>query len=170
MSSNTFKKTAILVGLFVILVVAGRLIYNPSDVDKNAEITPVVEDAQTVAPVTKTEPKQSVAPKATDESEETLAACTTRLRQETTAKKTEYEKGTMLVTFNTGMTYLQAKDMLATYGISVKNETSAKSSFQSRSLITGAFTPGEEFTKICLMRRDERVKFAGLNVIFNLHE
>ncbi|MDQ3014790.1 MAG: hypothetical protein M3Q73_02930 [bacterium] len=170
MSSNTFKKTAVLAGLFIVLIIGGRLIYKPSDADQKAEITPVVEDSQTVAPVAKTEPKQTIAPKAADESEETLASCTTRLRQETTAKKTEYEKGTMLVTFNTGMTYTQAKDMLATYGITVKNETSAKSSFQSRNLITGAFTPGEEFTKICLMRRDERVRFAGLNVIFNLHE
>ncbi len=56
------------------------------------------------------------------------------------------------------------------YGISIQNEANAQKSFSSRRLITGAFTPGEEFSKICLLRRDGRTAYAGLNLIFKLHE
>jgi hypothetical protein len=164
-------KTAVLVGLFIVLIIGGRFLNNSSE--KNIEIQTATTTNQKGMPQPESKSQaaqQKTVQKAPEESEETLAGCSTRLRQETTAAKREYEKGTLLVTFKSDITYTQAKDILATYGVSVQNEANAKSTFNSRHLITGAFTPGEEFTKVCLLKRDGRIAFAGLNLIFNLHQ
>ncbi|MBX4198386.1 hypothetical protein KW782_03570 [Candidatus Parcubacteria bacterium] len=166
MNKNRFNKTVYLGLLFIVLVVGGRYIFriprNSADMS-STEKTQTQSEAGTKAVSQSSEPTLQA-------KEDSISACSMALKQETLSKKTEYEKGTVLVTFKAGASYKQAKEILATYGISIQNETSSTESFNARRLITGAFTPGEEFTKICFLRADERIAYAGLNIIFNLHE
>ncbi len=171
MRGSIITKTAVLAAMFLGLILIGRFLITSPQRNNLSKSDVIIDEASTTksqadSPAIPTQHKTA----STDPSEESLASCASRLRQETAAKKREYEKGTLLVTFKTGLTYSQAKDILATYGISVQSEVSSKESFSSRRLITGAFAPGEEFTKICLLRRDERIAYVGLNIIFSLHE
>jgi hypothetical protein len=168
MRSNTFKKAASLGLLFIVLVIGGRFLFGDNKV-KVQDVTPEKSTSTSPSPQTPSS-RQTVTVAPGSNNDQTVSTCIAALRKETTAAKREYEKGSMLVTFKSGISFDEAKAILATYGVSIKSETSSKASFSSRQLITGAFTPGEEFSKICIVRQDERIKFAGLNVIFNLHE
>ena len=170
MRSSTVTKTALLVGLFIVIVAGGRMLYKPSrSSDLEINNAPVSNSTKGSSTSPKAVP-QSAAQKPAQDEDNSLSGCSTKLQQETTAAKRQYEKGTILVTFKSDVSYDDAKDILATYGIAVQSEASAQNTFKGRHLITGAFTPGEEFIKTCLLRRDGRIAYAGLNIIFTLHE
>jgi hypothetical protein len=167
MQGNSLRKALILGGLFIVLVCGGRMIFLlPKSTAESQELNtqPTPKPSPELKPQSVTSKPTSVA------SEESIASCAERLTQETTAAKKEYDKGTILVTFKSGLTYEEAKALLATYGIRVQSEASAQTTYENTRLITGALASGEEFTKICLIKRDQRIAYAGLNVIFNLHE
>jgi hypothetical protein len=165
MQSNTYTRFAILALGFIVLVVGGRylLTSNQTSVNQNSDVRPEVSQSSPPAEI------QSIAasPQAQDQS---ISTCIAALKKEITTSKKAYEKGTMLVTFKEDVAYTEAKEALATYGVTVKSTATAEASFSTRHLVTGTFTPGDEFSKICLVRMDDRVKYAGINPTFNLHE
>jgi hypothetical protein len=158
------NRTLLLVLGFIIVVLVGRYFlptYHGSASSENLQPSVSPQSISTNASVS-TSSNPTIDP--------SVSTCISTLTDETAKAHTEYEKGSLLVTFKDGPTYAEAKEIVAAYGISIKNDPSAKTSFDARRLIIGTFTPGEEFSKICLVRQDSHVKYAGLNVIFNLHE
>jgi hypothetical protein len=167
MRTMFFSKTFLLIILFIILVVGGRYAIfslHGRTTEEKVESTP--------AEVEKSEPetKQSATATTKPQSENSTTSCIADIAKEVKDTGTEYDKGSVLVSFKKGVAYVEAKEALSTYNIMVKNESQAKATYDTNRLITGAVTPGEEFSKICQARLDARVQYAGLNTIFKLHQ
>ncbi len=174
---NSFKKTlVILLGVFILIVLGGRFIFNntlpkddrikANDVfgTESATSTPSASSSSTF---TSQAAEQKVAPATTTPRAPT---CAETIQQDLKAKKQSFAKGQILVTFVPTKTYIEAKAVLSNYGLVVQNENDSQASYASRKLITAVVAPGQEIAKVCLLRNDANIKFAGLDLYFGLHE
>lgn len=158
----TFPYALGLVGVFLIIVFGGRVFYYIAT--PGASPSPSPSFAPNVAP--SAAPSPSSSPQAAEGS---LTGCAAALKAEAATKGQSYVKGSMIVVFAAGVEYAEAKTVLASYGAVVRDESIAKESFAAGRRITAAVAPGEEYAKICLLRRDGHVKFAGPETYFSLH-
>jgi len=166
-------KFIILFLAFVAVIGVGRLLFYakpPSSESQNKDQTQN-QSAQS-ASNENTQQKTETPSVKSDQSasSETVSSCAQALKTKTQTQKTNYERGSIIVGFTSEITYDQAKDVLAIYGLVVQDEVHAKEYYGSQRLITAAVTPGEEFTKVCLVKRDARIRYAGLNTLFSLHQ
>lgn len=154
---------ATLLIIFLVVVIAGRIIFFirggsqiPTDPEVKTQVNFEIEKKDQ-APVVKNEG-------------ESIADCVNKLRSEAISGDADYVKGSILVVFTSETSYVKATSVLGAYGAVVRDESEAKGSFTAGRRITGAVAPGEEFNKICLLRRDAHVKYAGPETYFLLHQ
>lgn len=126
-----------------------------------------VQPAATTSPTRESQSQSITTSTSTATSADT---CALDLQKQTAAKHTQYEKGTILVSFKSTISFDDALSVLLNHHIVVQNQTQAESSYPSLHVITATVEENQEFAKICELRGDPSVKYAGLNTFFNLHE
>lgn len=163
----------LLVIAFLVIVLIGRFYFSPHPIDHTGDVySPPSEVGTDTTPISGTNASQNGAIKnqANSDTENEVSSCVDKLRTDVATKKQSYAKGQILVTFNSDQVYKNVKDVLAVYGLVVQNEVESQSSFANLHLITAAVAPGQEIPKVCLLRSDAHIKYAGLDLYFNLHE
>jgi hypothetical protein len=158
---------------FVLVILGGRFIFNNTlpkdDRVKNNAVSQTATSSATTTNQTAVLDKKEVVATSTSKKPPVLS-CEETLKADLVAKKQSYVKGQLLVTFQQAETYKSAKDVLAVYGVVVQNENDSQRSFAQRHLITAAVNPGQEFSKVCQLRNDSHIKYAGLDVYFGIHQ
>ncbi len=152
--------------VFLLLVIGGRYALGP-----NADVKALPPEAasSTAASQTNDSSLKNTQAQATD-TNASAPSCAQNLAAEIISKKESYAKGQILVTFKKGETYQDSKNVLAVYGLVIQNENNSQASFAARRLVTAAVSPGQEIVKVCLLRSDSHVVYAGLDLYFGLHE
>jgi hypothetical protein len=164
--------TLIILGiLFLLVVLGGRFIFNNTLPVDDRESNSLVSQTATSSTSTSEQPQTA---QTTNRDVATSTpkplSCSDTIKKDLAQKKQTYVKGQLLVTFAKEVEYKKAKDVLSVYGLVVQNEIESQASYKSRHLITAAVAPGQEITKVCQLRNDSHVKYAGLDVYFGLHE
>lgn len=153
-----------LIGLFVLALIVGRLLLDSSELERKkiqqATSTTRIIETKTGFREYKNDGAQVLS----------QGSCAERLRKEADSNKTEYDSGTVLVGFKEGVTFEAAKNTLGVYGLGVKDAARAKDSYPAKRLLTATGADGREFEKICMLRQDASIRYAGLNVLVPLHE
>lgn len=168
--SVTFTKVIVLVVIFIIVVWGGRYLLNPTQQTQPESRTGTASTTKNTSSTTKNNVLSDPQTFSSSSASSTEPSCQEKIRADLAAKKESYERGHILVTFTKDVDYGKAKDILAVYGLVVSNEVVSQESFALRHYITAAVTPGEEIAKVCLLRNDSHVRFAGLDLYFSLHE
>lgn len=96
------------------------------------------------------------------------AICVSNLEAEVARNKTSYEKGTILISFDRGTEESQIATVLKDHSLAFESRTGATTSPQIWGTVK--VKTGSEFTSVCTLRADPRIKYAGLNPILELHE
>jgi hypothetical protein len=172
-NGNSFNTTlGLLLAIFIVLIFGGRYIFNNTlPKDDRVKVSDTQQQEQEKNAVSSDSMKETATQSVVNTSTTTKSlSCAEQVKADLTAKKQSYAKGQILVTFATGVEYTKAKDVLSVYGLVVQNEIDSQNSFKSRHLITAAVAPGQEIAKVCLLRNDSQVKYAGLDLYFGLHE
>lgn len=152
----------VLVVTFLIVIFGGRFLFNNTlPIDDRVEVNSQQESQKNT---TQSDAVQS------DVTQQKSLSCTDTIRADIEQKKQSFVKGQILVTFSKEVTYAKARDVLSVYGLVIQNEMESQRSFASRQLITAAVAPGQEIVKICQLRSDAQIKYAGLDLYFNIHE
>jgi cytoskeletal protein RodZ len=169
MKKFRMKSVLVLIIVFLVVVFGGRWFMD------RYTIQPIQNKTSSQSTETKNTPKSqteqaSLQPQATSSETTQAPSCSQTLSDSLAKNKQTYVKGQILVTFTPDQTYETAKAVLAVYGLSVRNEVDSTSSFSSRHLITAAVAPGDEIAKVCELRGDSHVKYAGLDLYFTIHQ
>lgn len=163
-----WSHVATLLIVFLVVVVAGRIIFF---VRGGSQIPSGSEEETTTGVNFEIEKKSEMTVVSTNADEgESIVDCVNKLKSEASVGDVDYVKGSILVVFTSDTSYIKAKSVLAAYGTVVRDESQAKGSFTAGRRITGAVAPGEEFNKVCLLKRDAHVKYAGPETYFWLHQ
>lgn len=101
---------------------------------------------------------------------DTIAQCTAAEKKIATDKKTEYQKGSLLVSFQKEVTFGEATAVIKKYHYDYSDKDGASSLFASYHVITASVPAGQEFTAECTLRQDSNVKNAILNTSFQIHD
>lgn len=104
---------------------------------------------------------------AEDVDEET---CEETLRAEVEKKDIEYQRGSILLAYENGVTFGEAVEVLSEYNLKWSGTQSEESGFDDRGWLTAVLMSGDEFEAICSVRNDAAVRSATLNVLFELHQ
>ena len=169
MKKNRSTTFALALGIvFLVVVIGGRYVVGTPVTKMLPPASPASQDSSSAQ--TKNIPdSQTTHAEATD-TNSTALSCTETLRGDVASKKESYAKGQILVTFKKDQTYQDSKNTLAVYGLVIQNENNSQASFSARHLVTAAVAPSQEITKVCLLRNDSHIVFAGLDLYFGLHE
>ncbi len=160
--------------VFVLVLFAGRYFYSAND-NTNKLGPPTYsdygQDSTVKTAANNTNDAQSINSNADSvDPEAELTACATSLQSDAEFKRVQYYKGTILVTFKAGVSFTDAKNALATYDIKIQEDADTQASYPARRLVTGIVPEGQEFTKICIVKNNAQVQYAGLNPSFALHQ
>ena len=175
---NSKLYIAILVLIFLVVVLIGRTFFSGKKTTVEISNTPSgksqVEQKEESANIVQEESAAEARAQADDQPQvntpaENLA-CIEKERAAAKAAADGHAEGTILVGFKTGVSFSDAKNTLALYGMKVQLEAQAKESYPSNRLLTAVVNKGEEFAKICQIRVHANVRYSGINPIFTLHE
>lgn len=112
-------------------------------------------------------PKITTTPKETT-FEVPLATCIASEKQKISA--VQYEKGSILVSFQSSVTFKDAEGIIASNGLEYQGRENIETDFKTNHWL-GVTTPkGEEFKWICELKTNSKVKTVILNRLFDLHE
>jgi beta-lactam-binding protein with PASTA domain len=170
LSSLWTKKVGFFVLALVIGIIIGRFVLYHSapsvPIDEHMRPTPATTTpSHTTTNSTVTAPVNPSTPAPAESSQ-----CAADIKKELKESQTSYEAGTILVSFVANVSYDSAKSELAQYGFRVENEVAAQNSYPSNRLLTALVPAGQEINKVCLVRKNALVRYAGLNTYFDLHE
>lgn len=98
------------------------------------------------------------------------ATCEETLRSEVEKKDIEYQKGSILIAYDTGVSFESAVDVLPDYDLEWSGTVNEEDNFDERGWLTAKITSGDEFEAICSVRNSSKVRSATLNVLFELHQ
>jgi hypothetical protein len=164
---------AILIIVFLVVVLGGRFIFNNTlPKDDRVPIQKVTDNATSSSAQSSSRQQTSTSNPVQSPATSTpkTLSCEEQLKADLAAKKQSFVKGQLLVTFKAEETYQSAKGVLAVYGLVVQNENDSQKSFTTRRLITAAVAPGQEMIKVCQLRNDAHVQYAGLDLYFGIHQ
>jgi hypothetical protein len=99
---------------------------------------------------------------------EDTSRCIASLEQAIQKNNTKYEKGTVLVSFESGTTRATVEEVLADYDL--KLNPSLPNNFSSQSWTVVPVGASQELSTVCRMKSDTRIKFVGVNPLLELHE
>lgn len=158
------RKAGILIILFVVLILVGRYIFlDIPSISKNSAV-----ESSTLS--TPSNNEKSIAPSSASEKKAVPLSCVEEWKQKVKNEKLEYEKGSILVGFVAGVDFDEAVKILGTYGIVIRDMKYAKEYYDSRRIITASVVVGEEYSKLCILKKDASVRYTGLNILFELHD
>lgn len=163
----------VLLIIFIALLIVGRvfLMKNTGNIEQqptNQTATSSVQEknipaSEQPSSVTGNEKEQA-------SQEDTVATCATNLEATTKKNKTEYDPTTILIGFPSTLSFSDALNLTYDHQIAVQNQSDAFASYPSTHVITGTVAQGSVFIKICELKQDSRIRYAGINPILNLHE
>jgi hypothetical protein len=158
---------ALLIVAFVGLSLAGRYLYtNIINGEKTSS-----SDTSAVRPFDAGSSMRSkVATSSNQNNSESISECIANLDDDIKSNKTNYQKGTILVKFKSTVTFDSAISTLATYGLTPDDKNQTESDYSLNRVIIAKVPAKSETSKICVIKRDISVSYAGLNVLFSLHE
>ncbi len=160
-----------LLTIFCIVIIVGRYVYTEkSDSEK---IGPPVYPARSFSSDTVQKAASSTTAfsfDATLDPEAELTACADALKKDTEAKKTDYVKGSILVGFKSDISFDAARSILASYKLTPETSQDTAAAYVSHNVLTVKVNSGDEFTKICILKNNSGVRYAGINPSFSLHE
>ena len=172
-SQNFWRNLSILLILFIGIGLGGRFILAKISKGHSLETTSTTTPTSTtIIPERSSNQAVTTKPQPVQESaaDTNLASCIASLQSSTTKNHTDYDQGTILVGFKTTTSFDAAKTLLKGLGDSIQNESATQASYSSNHVATVTVPKGKEFEEICLLRANDLVHSASLNVIFNLHE
>jgi len=162
------KSVVVLLSAFILIIVGGRFL---SPAYKAKIATPQAQSSNTDKRVAVDSTRNTnVSSLRVTEPEDSLTSCVDNLKKETAENNIKYDADTILVGFKSDTDYSEAKAILAVYGIGPEDDTSAKENYSSERLITARIRESSEFTTICKLKRDSRIRYAGLNILFELRQ
>lgn len=82
----------------------------------------------------------------------------------------EYERGSLLVTFESAMGYETALETVRLLTLTPDSSATAKTNFETYHWLPVSVPTGEEFKWQCLLDASEGVKRTNLNITFNLRQ
>ncbi len=158
--------------LIAIGIVVVKALYYPGSYKSDEVIVQPTGAATTTLPERSQQPVQANQPFEFDAATiaNQQAACVADLQKTTTENNTEYAKGSILVSFKGDFSFAQAQALLARYELKIQTEEQSEESFKANNILTVLVPKGYEFSAICILRGDSEVKYAGLNVLFSLHQ
>ncbi len=169
------SKTLILIILFIVLVFGGRYLFSnktqyssPTATSTSIEISDATDSTQEQQQQTANPSTSSVS--TTEKKDASVSGCIADLQKKVKDEKIDYERGSILVGFNSNVSLADAEKVLAIYGSVIRDMQYAKENYDSRRIITASVKSGEEITKICTMKTHASIRYTGLNVLFTLHD
>jgi hypothetical protein len=159
----------VLIFAFVLIVGAGRVIGGQL-ITKSNNAGEAASKTEAPAASNTRQVQSSQAVTTSTPADESVSGCIASLEAEVNDKKIQYEKGTILVSFQKSVDFDAAVNTLATYGATVQATADTKDSFTASHLLTAHVPAGEEYSKICIAKRNASGTFAGLNTLFSLHD
>lgn len=155
------KKNIIIVILVIVVLILGFLYLTDK---KTVEYVKPETVADTVA-------VKDVIPAKISTTEKVIAkSCAETLSEELKKDNVDYEKGSVIVSFLPSVSLGFAKEIFQKAGVQVIDESFVDQNFATTHRMTGQVSVGQELTKVCLLREDSNVKYAGVNELFTLHE
>ena len=94
--------------------------------------------------------------------------CIRALEEAVQKNNTKYEKGTVLISFESGTTRDRVAEILADHDL--KLDPKLPNNFSTQVWTVAAVPQGKEFSVACELKTDTRIKFAGVNPLLELHE
>lgn len=155
------KKNIIIFGLIIIIVVLAILYLTDK---KSVEYVKPETMAQDIAIATDDSKKVS-----TSESTVVAKSCADTLALELKNDNTDYEKGSVIVSFQSNILLPDAKIILGKLNISLQDEVFVVQNFATTHRVIGNVKVGDELTVVCSLRENKDVKYAGVNELFTLH-
>lgn len=110
----------------------------------------------------------STAPQAVTSGTNANSACVSDLAAQVKAAGTQYEAGTVLVSFSTGTSQADANVILKTHGLAL--DSGKPSNFSTLAWGTVTVSKGDELKTVCALETDTQIKHATLNTIMSLHD
>jgi len=99
-----------------------------------------------------------------------LVSCEGAIKAEAASKGLAYEKGDILISFDAGVTYEGAVEILDAAGLAPHNSPSPQQQFEANHWLTADVKSGDEARQACILKNISGVKYAGLNYTFKLAE
>jgi len=91
------------------------------------------------------------------------SSCETNVLKEITDKDTKYTKGSVLVSFLTDVTFLEARKIIKDLGYSIPTESAVETRFESgQRWFVAKVGTGNEFEAICTLRDNSDVKYVWI--------
>jgi hypothetical protein len=164
MKKHFWVWVAALIGASVIIVIVADIFVSESQ--------PHIPVASTEAPAaSSTVPAEGSAPGAgTVPSADKDASCEAALEAQVKSNDTQYDSGTILVTFVSSASIDDANTALAKYSFTADYTPSTEAAFTTDHTLTVDVPSGKEVASVCLIEADPLVRKASLNTIFSLHD
>lgn len=99
-----------------------------------------------------------------------LDECIAFKKANTEATGGNFEEGKVLVTFQSGVKYSEATDLIEEYDLQVVSSTEARESFNSGRWFAIEVPKGEEYEWMCVLESSDLVVRAVREPIFDLHQ
>lgn len=157
------KKNIIIALLVIIIVILGGLYFfnRPVQYEK-VEVTKTTTDTKSSdVSVVQTNNTKTLSPE---------AQCEADLVQGLKDDNADYEKGSVIVTFLSGVTFADAKTLVQGKGFAIQDESTANANFVTNHRFIVTVPSGKEFSTVCSLRKESIVKYAGVNELFQLHQ
>lgn len=165
--------------IFILIIVAllGYILFDKGvfskinlNTNKNSEQVFAPEEKEVENSVdTKSQQIKTVAPKEVQMTE--LEKCEVGVLKEITDKKTDYTKGSILISFLAEVQFDEAKKIIKDLGYSIPNESSVETKFESnQKWFIAKVGTGNEFEAICKLREYKDVKYVWIEPLLEIHE
>ena len=163
--------------IVIILALIGYILYDKGvfanvnlNTNKNSEqvFVPEEDNTKTTTENKNTETK-TVTPKEVTMTK--LEKCEADVLKEITDKKTDYTKGSILVSFLADVEFVGTKKIIKDLGYSIPGESSVETKFESgQKWFVAKVGTGHEFEAICKLRDYSDVKYVWVEPLLEIHE
>lgn len=154
------------IAIAVLIFLVGGMAWYITDIQKEQYLQTVDETSTSTASA-----KEETTPSQLNTSKPApQKSCSTLAREAIEKNGTEYERGSILVSFTADVSFEDAQAIVTREGLSVKAEGSTRSEFNSLHFLTVVVPKGKEFEWICVFKAKAGVKNASVNPLFKLHQ
>jgi hypothetical protein len=163
--------------IVIILALIGYILYDKGvfaklnlNSNNNSEqvLTPEEDNTKTTTENKTTETKTVTSKEMTMTK---LEKCEVDVLKEVTDKKTDYTKGSILVSFLADVEFVEAKKIIKDLGYSIPSESSVETKFESgQKWFVAKVGTGNEFEAICKLREYSDVKYVWIEPLLEIHE
>lgn len=168
-SASRSTITMLVITVVILLGIIGFFVFSPSSVNDDA-VVPTADEAEldtadpnTESGNTSSEPDKDTAPP--EPTEEELCIEEINRKQD----EGEYTSGSLLVSFEAGVSYDTAVEHILTVGLSL-SEGDQQEQYTERGWLDVAVPEGEEARWYCRIESWSAVRTVSLNSVFKLHE